>query len=175
MARMIRFVTHQERELELNGLKAPDELQINTVSQHPTVTNAHRPKTTCHHCKKKPGYYRNLCRSWKKQREQTEITQKLLETKTVAPITITTTATSTKLTKTTTTQTVTEPRGSRKLLTRPVRLVEKQTTLHKNVTLEPMQPIDPVPVTEDGKDRIRFKTEPVKVTQMKFFKLRPKI
>ena len=53
-----QIVTHLERELELNGLEAPDELPINNVSQQPTNTNADRPKPTCHHCKK-PGHYRN--------------------------------------------------------------------------------------------------------------------
>ena len=53
-----QIVTHLERELELNGLEAPDELLINNVSQQPTNTKADRPKPTCHHCKK-PGPYRN--------------------------------------------------------------------------------------------------------------------
>ena len=53
-----QIVTHLERELELNGLEAPDELPVNNVSQQPTNTNADRPKPTCHHCKK-PGHYRN--------------------------------------------------------------------------------------------------------------------
>ena len=66
-------VTHLERELEQNGLEAPDEFQINAVSHNTTNTNADRPKPTCHHCKK-PGHYRNLCRFLEKQREQTEIT-----------------------------------------------------------------------------------------------------
>ena len=35
-----QIVTHLERELELNGLEAPDELQINTVSQQFTNANA---------------------------------------------------------------------------------------------------------------------------------------
>ena len=69
-----QIVTHLERELELNGLEAPDELPINNVSQQPTNTNADRPKPTCHHCKK-PGHYRNECRLLKKQREQTENNQ----------------------------------------------------------------------------------------------------
>ena len=66
-----RIVTHLERELELNGLEAPDELPINNVSQQPTNTNADRPKPKCHHCKK-PGRYRNQCRLLKKQLEQTQ-------------------------------------------------------------------------------------------------------
>ena len=69
-----QIVTHLERELELNGLEAPDELPINNVSQQPTNTSADRPKPTCHHCKN-PGHYRNQCRLLKKQREQTEDTQ----------------------------------------------------------------------------------------------------
>ena len=69
-----QIITHLERELELNGLEAPDELPINNVSQQPTNTNADRPKPTCHHCKK-PGHYRNQCRLLKKQREQTEKNQ----------------------------------------------------------------------------------------------------
>ena len=56
-----RIVTHLERELELNGLEAPDELPINNVNQQPTNNNADRPKPMCHHCKK-PGYYKNQCR-----------------------------------------------------------------------------------------------------------------
>ena len=69
-----QIVTHLERELDLNGLEAPDELPINNVSQQPTNTNADRPKPTCHHCKR-PGHYRNQCRLLKKQREQTENNQ----------------------------------------------------------------------------------------------------
>ena len=38
-----QIVTHLERELELNGLEAPDELQINTVSHNTANTNAERP------------------------------------------------------------------------------------------------------------------------------------
>ena len=70
-----QIVTHLERELELNGLEAPDELPINNVSQQPTNTNAERPKPKCHHCKK-PGHYRNQCRLLKKQQEQTGNNQK---------------------------------------------------------------------------------------------------
>ena len=60
-----------ERELELNGLEAPDEVQLNTVSHNNANANADRPKPTCHHCKKS-GPYRNQYRWWKEQREQTE-------------------------------------------------------------------------------------------------------
>ena len=65
------FVTHLERELELNDSQATDELQISTVSHNTANANADRPKPTCHHCIK-PGLYRNQCRLLEKHREQTE-------------------------------------------------------------------------------------------------------
>ena len=69
-----QIVTHLERELELNGLEAPDELQRITVSHNTANGNADRPKPKCHHYKK-PGHYRNQCRLLKKQRGQTENSQ----------------------------------------------------------------------------------------------------
>ena len=69
-----QIVTHLEKELELNGLEAPDELQINTVSRNTVNASANRAKPTCHSCKN-PGQYKNQCRLLKKQREQTENNQ----------------------------------------------------------------------------------------------------
>ena len=71
-----QIVTHLEKELELNGLEAPDELQINTVSHTTVDANADRTKPTCHYCKK-PGHFKNQCRLLKKQREQTENKQNI--------------------------------------------------------------------------------------------------
>ena len=70
-----QIVTHLERELELNGLEAPDELQIKTVSHNISNANVDRTKPTCHYCEK-PGHYENQCRLLKKQRKQTENNQK---------------------------------------------------------------------------------------------------
>ena len=47
-----KIVTHLGKEIKLNGLEAPDELQINAVLQKPINTNADRPKPTCHYRKK---------------------------------------------------------------------------------------------------------------------------
>ena len=49
---------HLEKDLELNRLEAPDELQINTVSHNTANLNDDRTKPTCHYCKK-PGQYGN--------------------------------------------------------------------------------------------------------------------
>ena len=64
-----QIVLHLERELELNGLEAPDEMQIDTVTQQATKSNPDKPQLTCHHCKK-PGHYENQCRQLKKKRNQ---------------------------------------------------------------------------------------------------------
>ena len=64
-----QIVSHLGRELELNGLEAPDEMQLNTVKQQDTQQNSEKPKPTCHHCKK-PGHYRNQCRQLKREKDQ---------------------------------------------------------------------------------------------------------
>ena len=46
------IVTDLENELDLKGLEAPGELQMNTVSHNTADSKADRPKTTCHHWKK---------------------------------------------------------------------------------------------------------------------------
>ena len=144
------IVTHLERELELNGLEAPDELQINTESHKTVNANADRTKQTCNYCTK-PGHYKNQCRLLKKQREQTEIIQDNPGKKTIMPIPLTRTATSTILT--TATETLTEPKECQKLYTHPVRHVARQTIPQRIVIKEPMQQIDRFPAEKTGKTK----------------------
>ena len=65
-----QIVSHFEKELELNGLEAPDEMQTNNVTQQTSQKNSEKSEPTCHHCKK-PGHYRNHCRQLKREKEQT--------------------------------------------------------------------------------------------------------
>ena len=53
-----QIVSYLEKELELNVLKSPDELQINTARQQATQQNPEKPEPTSHYCKK-PGHHRN--------------------------------------------------------------------------------------------------------------------
>ena len=87
----------------------------------------------------------------KSSENKQKIVKIFLETKAVTPVPLTQTATSTTLT--TTTETVTEPKESHKLFFHPVRHVGKQTTPQRNATMEPMQPIDHLPVTEDQRTK----------------------
>ena len=65
------IVSHLEKELKLDGLEAPDEMQLNTVMQQNTQQNSEKPKPTSHHCKK-PGHYRNQCRQLKREKNQVQ-------------------------------------------------------------------------------------------------------
>ena len=109
----------------------------------------------------------------KNSEKELNIIKIFLETKTVTPIPLTQTVTSTIIE--TTTKTVTEPKESQKLFIHPVRHVERQTTPQKSATMEPTQPIDRLSGTEDRKDSIKSKKEPIKMTRMKLLRLQPKI
>ena len=133
-----------------------------------------RPKPKCHHCKK-PGHYRNQCRLLKRQKNSLKIFETILETKTLAPLTLSQTTIQTRITTTTFTKTVTELEESQKLFSRPVRYVGRQTTPQRNATMESNRPIHRLSGTKEEKDKIRSKKEPIKMTQMKLVRLEPKI
>ena len=44
-----QIVSLPEKEVELNGLEARDELQISTMTQQRKQQNPEKPKPTCHH------------------------------------------------------------------------------------------------------------------------------
>ena len=45
-----QIVSYLEREWELIGLEAPDDMPLNTVTQQAPQQNSEKPKPTCHHC-----------------------------------------------------------------------------------------------------------------------------
>ena len=65
-----QIVSHLEKELELNGLEAPDEMPMNTLTQQAPQQNSNKPRPTCYHCKK-PTHYQNQCRQLKREKDQT--------------------------------------------------------------------------------------------------------
>ena len=66
-----QIVSHLERELEINGLEAPDELQMKTVTKKAKKSNLEKPKPTCRHCQKR-GHQRNQCRHFKLEKDQAQ-------------------------------------------------------------------------------------------------------
>ena len=65
-----QIVSHLERESELNGLEAPDEMPISTVTQQAPQQNSNKHRPTCHQYKK-PGHYQNQRRQLKREKNQT--------------------------------------------------------------------------------------------------------
>ena len=147
-----QIVTHLEREIELNGLEAFDELPINNVNQQPTNTSAYRPKPTCHYCKK-PRHYRNQCRLLKNQQEQTENNQNNpgndnSAAKTPKP--------NRNVNNKNNNKNSNKAERKTKTVYPPCGTCGKTNHSTKNATLEPMQPIDRLPSIEDRKDKIKY-------------------
>ena len=161
-------MTHLERELELNGLEAPDELQINTVSHNTVNANTDKTKPTCHYCRK-PGHYKNQCRLLKKQREQTENNQNNPGNKNSDANTSNPNGNVNNHNNNNRNRNRAEK--SQKLFTHPVRHVARQTISQRDAIMEPMQPIDRLPGREDRKDKIRSKKELFEMTQTKIARL----
>ena len=66
-----QIVSHLEKELELNGLEAPDEIPINTVTQQEPQQNSNKPRPSCHHYKDQVTIETSALNSneWKTKRE----------------------------------------------------------------------------------------------------------
>ena len=166
-----QIVTHLERELELNGLEAPDELQINTVSHNTVNANADRTKPTCHYFKK-PGHYKNQCRLLKKQREETENNQNVPGKKNSDANTSNPNGN------------VNNPnnnKNSNRAERKPKTVYPPcETCIESNHSTERCYhganaANRPPPGREDRKDKIRSQKEPIKMTQMKLLRLQPRI
>ena len=130
------------------------------------------PKPTCHFCRK-PGHYRSQCRLLKKQREQAENNQNNLGNKNSD----TNTSNPNRNVNNNDNNNRNSNRAKRKpkIVYPPRETCEKKTTPQRNAILEPMQPVDRLPGTEDRKDKFRSQREPIKVTPIKLHKLQPKI
>ena len=110
---------------------------------------------------------------WKRAKNRLQTLKTNLERKQLAPKTLFQKTVQTTIT--TTTKTVTELKESQKLFTHLVRHVRRQSTPERNATMEPMHAIDHLLGTGDRKHKIGFKTEPIKVIQLKLPKLQTKI
>ena len=84
----------------------------------------------------------------------------------MAPITLSQTTIETKITTKITTKTVTELKDSQKLFIHHVRHVGRQTTPQRNATLEPGQPRDNLPGTEDRVPERTNQNDPNEISQV---------
>ena len=128
-----QIVSHLERELELNGLEAPDEIQLNTVIQQDTQQNSGKPKPTCHHCKSQVTIETNAVNS-NERKTKREITQIVPPTTMEVPKqTLTPTITKLQTMPKATIQIIKETENL-DLSFRPVRHMAEQTTPQRDAT-----------------------------------------
>ena len=132
-----------ERELELNGLEAPDEMPINTATQQAPQQNAEKRKPTCHHCKKR-GHYQNQCRQLKREKTKPEQMRIVPTIKMVVPKRTLTPATKFRTKLKRILQIIKETEDL-DLSSHPVRPVVELTTPQRNATLEQTQQTDRLP------------------------------
>ena len=75
-----QIVKHLERELELNGLEAADELPVNNINQQPSEETT-KQKAVCYYCKK-PGHHKSQCRKMKRDQKAAKETDSNKDEKT---------------------------------------------------------------------------------------------
>ena len=171
-----QIVSHLERELELNGSEAPDDMQIITVTQQASQENSENPKSTCHHCKK-AGHYRNQCRQLKREKDQIRNITNSAENNNNNNGSAQTNSNSTsKVFKNTNANNVNvRETEDLDLCTHPVRPLMQLTTPQTSVNLEQTQRTDRLPGMKGRKDKTKSNREMPKATQMGMSKLQPKL
>ena len=169
-------VSHFERELEPNGLEAPDEMQVNTVTHQATQQKSETPKPTCHHCKK-PSHYPNQGRQLTREKTKAEITRIVLTITTILLLVVKQTLTPAIKFPAKTMQEIQIIKKTQHLdlSTHPLRPVLKLTTPQRNDTLEQTQRTDHLPEIVDRKDKTRSNREMLKATRTEISKLQPKL
>ena len=149
-----QFVSHLEKELELNVLEASDEMQINTVAQQASQQNSEKSKPTGHHCKK-PGHYRNQCRQLKREKDPIRNNTNFAENTKKTMVVLKRILTLTIKFQTIPMQTVElfKETEDLDLSSHPLRHVVEPTTPQRNVTLEQTQLTDRLPGLDDRKNK----------------------
>ena len=169
-----QIVSRLERELELNGLEAPDEIKLNTVIQQDTQQNSGKPKPTFHHCKK-PGHYRNQCRQLKREKDQTRNNTNSATNNNGSAQT----NSNLNNNKVTDNAKGNNTNNQRDRKPRPVfppcETCGKQTTPQRDATLEQTQQTDRLPGIDGRRDKTKPNREILKITRMGTSKLHPNL
>ena len=164
--------------MELNGLEAQDELQINTVTQQATQQNSEKLKPTCHYGKNLVTVETGAVNSNEKKTQPkiTKITRLVL-TATTKIVMAKQILTPTMKFPRIPTQTIEMRKNTEDLdlsiLT--VKPVVKVTTPQNNVSLEQTQRTDRLPEVDDRKDKTKSNRKMLKATQMEMLMLQPQL
>ena len=168
-----QIVSHLERELELKGLEAPDEMPINTVTPQAHSKTLKSPNQRATIAKNQVTIKISAVNSNEKKTKPEVI--RTVPTKTM--VELKQTLTPTKKFQTIPKQTMDIIKGTEDLepSSHPVRYVVEPTTPQRNATLEQTQQIDSLPGIDDQKVKTKSSKEMHKATQMGKSKLQPKI
>ena len=168
-----QIVSLLERELELYGLEAPDEMPINTVTQQAPQQNSNKHKPTCHHCKK-PGHFQNQSHHLKREKNQTRNNTNSANNNNGSAQT--NSNPNNKVANNTKENNINNQSDRNlDLSSHPVRHVVEITIPQRNATLEKMQQTDRLQEIDDRKDRTKVNRILPKATQTATSKLQPKL
>ena len=159
----------------MNALEAPDEVQLNTVTQQASQQNSEKPKPICHHCKKQ-SHYRNQCGQLKREKDQIRTNTNSAENNNNNNGSAQTNSNPITEFPTITTRTIQLIKETEDLdlSTHPVRPVVELITPRRKVTLEQTQRTDRLPGIDGQKDKNKSNREMLKATQMGISKLQPR-
>ena len=167
-----QIVSHLERELELNGLEAPDEMQLNSVMQQDAQKTLKSPNQHAIIAKSQVTIEINAVNSNERKTKSRTIQIVLQITKTTMVVPKQTLTPTTKYQSQTrrTTQIIKETENL-ELSFHPVRHVAEQTTPQRDVTLEQTQRTDRLPEIDGRKDKTKPNRGILKITRMGMSKL----
>ena len=167
-----QIVSHLERELELNGLEAPDEMQLNTVMQQYTQQNSENPNQHATIAKSQVTIEISTVNSNERKTKSKTIQIVLQITKTTMVVPKQTLTPNTKhQSHTRLTIQIIKETENLDLSFHPVKHMAEQTTPHRDAALEQMQRTDRLPGTDGRKDKTKPNREILKITRMGMSKL----
>ena len=167
-----QIVSHLEKELELNGLEAPDEIQLNTVIQQDTQQNSGNPNQLATIAKSQVTIEINVVNSNARKTKSKAILIVLQITKTTMVVPKQTPTPTTKFqSQTRWTMQIIKETEKLDLFPHPVRHVAEQTTPQRDATLEQMQRTDRLPEIEGRKDKTKPNRRILKITRKGMSKL----
>ena len=167
-----QIVSHPERELELNGLEAPDEMQLNTVMQQDTQQTLKSPNQHATIAKSQVTIEISAVNTNERKTKSKTIQIVLQITKTTMVVPKQTLTPTTKhQSQTRRTIQIIKETENLHLSFHPVRHVAEQTTPQRDATLEQTQRTDRLPGIDGRKDKTKPNREILKITRMGMSKL----
>ena len=169
-----QIMSHLEKELELSGLEAPDEMPINTVTQQAPQQNLNSPNQRAIIVKNQVTIKISAVNSNERKTKREIIQIVPTTTMKVPKQTLTPRTTKLQAIPKETIQIIKETEEL-DLSSHPVRHVVELTSPQRNAILEQTQRTDRLHEIEDWKNRTKVNRVTLKTIQMEMSKLQPKL